>query len=107
MSRLIDILPQRNNYGRSPAKLVGRAILEALVGCASPDKQQRSEFTATSSRRTRAQPAQHESFATSLLKASAASFRPSTVVRYGKIVSARSSTVRPCRIASAADWMLS
>jgi integrase len=47
-------------------------------------------------------PAQHESFATSLAKPSAANFRPSTVVRYGKIVSARSSTVSLCLIASAA-----
>jgi hypothetical protein len=47
-------------------------------------------------------PAQHDNFATSLAKPSAASFRPSTVVKYGKIVSARSSTVRFCRIASGA-----
>lgn len=48
------------------------------------------------------QTAQHESFATSLSKAKAASFRPSTVVRYGKMVSARSSMVSPLRIASVA-----
>src|SRR6266852_6550703 len=52
-------------------------------------------------------PAQHDSFATSFSNARAASFNPSTVVRYGKIISARSSVVRLCRIASAAVWMLS
>ncbi len=49
-----------------------------------------------------AQPAQHDNLFTSLSNASAASFSPSTVVRYGKIISARSLTVRPWRIASAA-----
>ena len=38
-------------------------------------------------------PAQQESFVTSLSKVCAASFSPSTVVRYGKIISARSSIV--------------
>jgi hypothetical protein len=47
------------------------------------------------------------SLVTSLPKANAAGFRLSTVVRYGKIVSARSSTVSPCRIANVAVWMLS
>jgi len=47
-------------------------------------------------------PAQQESFATSLSKAWAASFSPSTVVRYGKIVSANCSTVRPHLMASTA-----
>ena len=47
-------------------------------------------------------PAQQDSFFTSLSKVCAASFSPSTVVRYGKIVSARSSIVRPQRMANAA-----
>lgn len=47
-------------------------------------------------------PAQQDNFFTSLSKVWAASFNPSTVVRYGKIVSARSSIVRLPRIASAA-----
>jgi hypothetical protein len=38
-------------------------------------------------------PAQQDSFVTSFSNARAASFNPSTVVRYGKIVSARSSVV--------------
>src|SRR5690606_7373590 len=41
-----------------------------------------------------AHPAQHDNLVTSLSNASAASFSPSTVLRYGKIMSARSSTVR-------------
>ena len=45
---------------------------------------------------TRHHPAQHESMVTSLPKLSAASFKPSTVVRYGKRVSARSCTVKLC-----------
>src|SRR5215471_20905911 len=47
-------------------------------------------------------PAQHESRCTSLVNPSAASFRPSTVVRYGNIVSPNCSTVIPALIASAA-----
>ena len=40
-------------------------------------------------------------------KAWAASFKPSTVVRYRKIVSPRSVALRPCFIASTAVWILS
>lgn len=52
-------------------------------------------------------PAQHESLATSLPKPCAASFRPSTVVRYGKIVSPSAFVVMPCLMARATVWMLS
>src|SRR5258708_3899318 len=47
-------------------------------------------------------PAQQDSFFTSLSNVCAASFSPSTVVRYGKTVSDRSSMVRPQRMAKAA-----
>lgn len=46
-------------------------------------------------------PAQQDSLATLVLNPSAASFNPSTVVRYGKIVWARSAAVMPCLMATA------
>lgn len=46
--------------------------------------------------------AQHDSLATSLVKESAASFNPSTCVRYGNRVSVRSSSLRPNLTASVA-----
>ena len=47
-------------------------------------------------------PAQHDSLDTSISKVCAASFKPSTVVRYGKIISPNSVKVRPCLMARTA-----
>ena len=47
-------------------------------------------------------PAQHDSLETSISKVCAASFKPSTVVRYGKIISPNSVKVRPCLMARTA-----
>src|SRR5690606_40650289 len=74
-------------------------------GCSSratlvPGRVRRSSQSETVADRFRrgycasAHPAQHDNLVTSLSNASAASFSPSTVLRYGKIMSARSSTVR-------------
>ena len=85
-----------------PQLMVCLAGSPGIAGSGAAPRPRRTAYPAHGASVVTGYPAQHDSLDTSISKVCAASFKPSTVVRYGKIISPNSVKVRPCLMASAA-----